>query len=226
MSKTTSRLRKTGVFTLAAEDSTTSSIAAPPPPAYSVTAPPAVGPASDTNPPVVDGKQPPDAAATNEAEPVNITAAFEKLSLTSPTPSYFPTTDACLAHLKLLFALQSMKEDVGYTDGLWGLWDSRAGPIDHSERSVEERAQDKQLQALSQIREKRWALFVARAVERYEAWWRSFPRSPLSEGDMMAASSDKYIDFTKDGSPPLIEWSEEMLPPLGMALPLLCGWHF
>lgn len=211
MSKTTSLLRKSGVLRVTAEDPNSAPTAPAPPPAYSATAPP------EAAPPVVDGRQPADAPADEEAEPVNITAAFEKLNLAYPTPSYFPTADACLAHLKLLFALQSMKEDVGYTDGLWGLWDSRAGPIDQSERGVEERIQDKQLQALSQIREKRWALFIARAVERYEAWWTSFPGIPISEADMMSASSERYIGFTSDGHPPLIEWSEEMLPPLGMS---------
>ena len=180
-----------------------------PPPAYSVSAPPA------------DGQQTPHVATTEGAEPVNITAAFEKLDLAWPMPSYFPTDDACLAHLRLLFALQSMKEDVGYTDGLWGLWDSRVGHIDPAERSVEERMQDKQLRALSQIREKRWALFVARAVERYEAWWRSFPTSPLSEADMMAVWSDRYVGFPQESGHPSIEWTEQMLPPLGMPPSLL-----
>ncbi|KAK0657793.1 hypothetical protein B0T16DRAFT_402554 [Cercophora newfieldiana] len=200
MSKTTSRLRKSGQFSLTTEDPNPSGSSVAPPPAYT---------------PQLDATEGPD------NEPVNITAAFEKLSLANPTPSYFPTADACLAHLKLLFALQSLKEDVGYTDGLWGLWDSRAGPINHSERSVEERAKDPQLRVLSQIREKRWALFVARAVDRYEAWWRSFPGQPLSEGDMLATASDKYINFTNDGNPPLIPWSEEMLPPLDV----LMVWH-
>lgn len=32
-----------------------------------------------------------------------------------------PDANTCLAHLKLLSPLQALKEDVGYTDGLWGL---------------------------------------------------------------------------------------------------------
>jgi hypothetical protein len=208
MSKTVSRLRKSGGLNLTASSSRSSADAPAPPPAYSAVAPP------EANPP---------ATAEDPTEGVNINAAFEKLNLENPTPSYFPTSDACLAHLKLLFALQSMKEDVGYTDGLWGLWDSRAGPVSNynPDRSIEERLQDKQLQVLSQIREKRWALFVARAVERYEAWWGTFPSRPLSEGDMLAPFSDAYIDFVKDGNPPWIEWTEEMLPPLDV----LMVWH-
>ncbi|KAL2157125.1 hypothetical protein VTH06DRAFT_6413 [Thermothelomyces fergusii] len=109
--------------------------------------------------------------------------------------------DVCLIHLKLLFAFQWMKEDVGFTDGLWGLWDSRAGepdPADIGQQNprnrqrratradggndipAELRAADKRLSILSKIREKRWAL-----------------------------PSD------------VISWTEDMLPPLD----ILLVWH-
>ncbi|KAK0631466.1 hypothetical protein B0T14DRAFT_490016 [Immersiella caudata] len=220
MSRTTARLRKSGESSLSARGSTQSVDASAPPPAYSAVAAPEASPSAAA----ASGRSPPNGATTEDPpEPVNVNAAFEKLSLANPTPSYFPTSDACLAHLKLLYAIQSMKEDVGYTDGLWSLWDSRAGPVANynPDRSIEERLQDKQLQVLSQIREKRWALFVARAVERYEALRKTFPARPLSEADMLATSSDAYIDFTKDNNPPRIEWTEDMLPPLDV----LMVWH-
>jgi hypothetical protein len=149
----------------------------------------------------------------------NLSSAFEKLSL-SNSPSD-PTPETCLAHLKLLFAIQGMKEDVGYTDGLWGLWDSRAGPLEHGQsvQSVEGKIQDQQLQILSQLREKRWALFVARAVERYRAWWRLFGGRPLREEDMMVQNSTAYVEFPSSVGSEGIEWREEMLPPLGLCRP-------
>lgn len=147
----------------------------------------------------------------------NLTFAFEKLCL-SDTPSD-PSPETCLVHLKLLFAIQAMKEDVGYTDGLWGLWDSRAGPLNPSVQSVAEKTQDNQLQLLSQLREKRWALFVARAVERYRAWWKLFGGRPLREDDMAVKDSSFYIEFPgRVGSKPM-DWREEMLPPLGLYRP-------
>ena len=157
-----------------------------------------------------------DAAPDVQDEIVNLTAAFETLSL-PPGPAN-ATADSCLAHLKLLFAIQSMKEDIGYTDGLFGLWDSLAGPLDDkTEKPIAEKLKDKQLHTLSQIREKRWALFVARAVERYEAWWRTFRGEPLREDDMMQEfTTTGYVRFT-DPPPasPVMHWNEQMLPPLG-----------
>lgn len=167
-----------------------------------------------------------------DADVVNLTAAFENLEIQNiPTD---PGVDTCLAHLKLLAAIQWMKEDVGFNDGLWGLWDAHAGPIDPllqrrpekpkekektgPEPSIEQRLRDKNLEALSQIREKRWALFVARAVDRYEAWWKAMVRRhggpPLSEKDMDIGHSTRYAAFPT-GTHALLFGSEEELPPLG-----------
>jgi hypothetical protein len=173
------------------------------------------------------------AAAADEA--VNVTAAFDNLKLSNAPVD--PSVETCLAHLKLLSAFQWMKEDVGFTDGLWGLWDSRAGPIDpiftrrpEKEKvdqekeatepgpSVEERIRNKNLEALSRVREKRWALFVARAVDRYETWWNSLARllnrRPLCEFDMDKAGSGRYAEFPT-ASDSILHWTEDTLPPLG-----------
>lgn len=192
-----------------------------PPPEYSAVAPD-------------NGNAAAAAAAADEA--ANVTAAFDNLTLSNVPVD--PSVETCLAHLKLLFAFQWMKEDVGFTDGLWGVWDSRAGPIDpvfttrpekekkaHHEKettehgpSVEERIRNKNLEALSRVREKRWALFVTRAVDRYETWWESRTRlldcRPLRESDMDDAGSDRYAEFpTAAGS--ILHWTEDTLPPLG-----------
>lgn len=208
MSKAASRLSKLGMSrpspTQNTPDQTASATA--PPPAYSAT---------ENNPPSTT-QSATDAVPGTQDEIANLTAAFETLSL-PPGPAN-ATADSCLAHLKLLFAIQSMKEDVGYTDGLFGLWDSLAGPLDDkTEKPIAEKLKDKQLHTLSQIREKRWALFVARAVERYEAWWRTFKGKPLREDDMMSEfPTTEYLRFTDP--PPasvVMHWEERMLPPLG-----------
>ncbi|KAM7186669.1 hypothetical protein V8F20_011302 [Naviculisporaceae sp. PSN 640] len=170
-----------------------------------------------------DQPPPADLPTAEETERVNLTAAFDNLKLTSNNPGS-PTPETCLAHLKLLFALHSMKEEVGYTDGLFGLWDSLAGPpavfkaLD--EKTLEEKAQDKQLAVLSKIREKRWAMFVARAVDRYQAWWKSMPASPLTEGVMADKGAGYYSTFATDASQAM-KWNANMLPPLDV----LMVWH-
>ena len=72
------------------------------------------------------------------------------------------------------------------------------------------------MMVLSRLREKRWALFVARAVDRYEAWWKSRFRLTLTEDDMGANTSfrERYLDFpTRSGA--RMNWSAAELPPLG-----------
>lgn len=142
-------------------------------------------------------------------------------------------SNTCLAHLKLLHAFQTLKEDIGYTDGLWGLWDRKAESdhkisIDfHKETQpagvaspaseTKKRTTDDEIKIrLSRIREKRWALFVARAVDRYEAWWATLPKEMLREEHMAKNSGSIYHKFTahKQG----MKWDEIMLPPLDVLM--------
>jgi hypothetical protein len=133
------------------------------------------------------------------------------------------TQDNCLTHLKLLHAIQGMKEDVGYTDGLWNLRDGLAnqhhgsllqiGPLPAGRDEHRMGEDEKRKLILSKIREKRWAIYVARAVDRYETWWRTHPVDMLTEADTVTAYSRKYTEFIHTGSE--MPWRENMLPPLG-----------
>ncbi|OHF04055.1 hypothetical protein CORC01_00394 [Colletotrichum orchidophilum] len=85
---------------------------------------------------------------------------------------------------------------------------------------------------LVKLREKRWAVYLGRAVDRYAAWWRSFVPDMLLESDMTTVVESeprppaetggssrqrghrtraRYEGFPE--SEPLI-WREDMLPPL------------
>ncbi|TQW05155.1 alpha-ketoglutarate-dependent sulfonate dioxygenase [Cordyceps javanica] len=136
------------------------------------------------------------------------------------------TEDRCLAHLKLLHAFKEMKEDIGYTDGLWGIWDSLVtdgkGPsLDSSkapsgvasgERSVDEGTK----MLLSKLREKRWAIFVARAVDRYEAWWNAQNIKMLKEADMTVGDGESYMRFPSTSHK--FEWNMSVMPPLDVIM--------
>jgi len=190
-------------------------------------APPAYN-ALDHDQSATDGRIPDDLGLPpSEAEigKVNLTEAFDKLSL--GTGSKYPDVDTCLAHLKLLFAFQVMKEEVGYTDGLWNIWDTRADDsatvsdvhdLEETPASgpAGDEASKKRLAILSKIREKRWAVFLARAVDRYEAWWTSMraPNGPLSGAVMFIPGSDKYEAFTSPSNE-TVAWDATNLPPLG-----------
>ncbi|KAL7788272.1 hypothetical protein V8C37DRAFT_388540 [Trichoderma ceciliae] len=163
----------------------------------------------------------------NPPSDIDVTASFANLSLSSNPPTGGPHVDTCLAHLKLLHAIHSLKEDVGYSDGLWGIWDSRAKwdtDILHGEAlppgvQLDKLGEDERVKlALSRLREKRWAIFLARAVDRYEAWWNAVNKykAMLTEEDMTNLGNPKYIDFTTSGAP--LPWKDELLPPLDVLM--------
>lgn len=136
------------------------------------------------------------------ADTDELTPALGGLSLAEP-PSPTPSQDACLAHLRLLYTFQVLKNEIGYRDGLFDVW--------------EERAVGGNPQVLAALREKRWALYLARAVDRYTAWWQSFVPDMLRESDMVAPGVEgregRYHGFAKEAVP--AQWTEDMLPPPG-----------
>jgi hypothetical protein len=167
--------------------------------------PPSAGLSSSTeSPPSYAVTNPTDNTAELTAAEMN--AAFANLNLPSVPPS-FPTSDHCLAHLKLLNTFHALKEDVGYTDGLFGLWDARC-------EVLEGRVRD---EALARTREKRWALYIARAVERFEVWWLKFlctlEEAKRLECKEMLGTEMKFMQFTSRGR--VQKWTTSMLPPVG-----------
>lgn len=168
-------------------------------------------PADNTGAPPAYSVEPKNDAAPS-AIAVDLAPALGELSLSGAAAGK-PTPDACLAHLRLLFAFQVLKNEVGYTDGLWEIWDERAKGS---------------AQVLAALREKRWALYVARAVDRYGAWWQSFVPDMLLEADLVTPGvvgrTSRYVGFVQEAKP--MKWTEEMLPPLGklaLILTLVAG---
>ena len=168
-------------------------------------------------------------SGTGSAPSADLSALFSGLKLGTEPEGPGPST--CIAHLKLLFALETLKEDIGYSDGLWSLWNSRIDGHElvqtpggeEEERRMSSEDIDiakKDRDFLSRIREKRWALFVARAVDRYEAWWNSMvDASPVKDDDRDSDDSTAYVNFPKDQMQRF--WTADILPPLGK--PYLCS---
>ena len=178
---------------------------------------------ADGGVPVADGKPP----LQPDAPPVDLTAAFANLRLSNGPRD--PDADTCLAHLKLLAAFQNMKEEIGYADGLWGIWDTRAndpnsavsqGDVtpqdirnDGGMPNANQQPSDNKMAVLSKLREKRWAVFVARAVDRYETWWKSMYVPYLTERSMTAPNQPEYELFPT--TPDALDWGRMVMPPLG-----------
>lgn len=160
-------------------------------------------PGADDSPPAYD--PPPYSAVAgatgSNSPPPDIAAAFSGLNLANEHLDT-PTPEGCLAHLKLLYAIRGLREEVGYTDGLWGIRDPDAGPEVTQEM-------------MSKLREKRWAIYLARAVDRYEAWWASLEGRDLTLDDMRARSSTAHELFPYGGAGAGMAWDEKMLIPLG-----------
>jgi hypothetical protein len=142
-----------------------------------------------------------------------INANFANLRI-EVIPPPFPDTDIVLAHLKLLETLFILKQEVGYTDGAFDLWDSRA-PGTAESVANDETARNTRNEALSKIREKRWALYVARAVRRFELWWAKvlclYEQGQILEQKNMLGKV--FQDFPIAGR--VQTWTTNMLPPLG-----------
>ncbi|KAI0127876.1 hypothetical protein BJ170DRAFT_702122 [Xylariales sp. AK1849] len=134
---------------------------------------------------------------------LSLISGFSRLQL-SRTPQA-PDVNICLAHLKLLFTFQSLKNDVGHHDGLWGLWDANVPTTQDRDK------------ALAKVREKRWAVFIARAVDRYEAWWNSLGGQFLTERDM-EKDRTRYLNFMTNWEP--MNLSKETIPPIDVLLVL------
>ena len=151
-----------------------------------------------------NGDSPPPSYSASAAQepPADISTAFANLNLHEPPAlAQTPTPDECLAHLKLLEAFYSLRQDVCQHDGLFGINDSFATASTEPERT----------QHLAKIREKRWQVYVSKANKRFEAWWTT---CVLPE----ARRQTQYAVTTLGRTPWVgekLNFERQNLPPLG-----------
>ncbi|GKZ25877.1 hypothetical protein AbraIFM66951_001470 [Aspergillus brasiliensis] len=125
---------------------------------------------------------------------------------TSPSPvPTFITPKQCVSHLKLLSAFAELRDVISNNDGLFGILDEGG----HQEGVPRDNCQDL-------VKEKRWAVYVARAVKRYTAWWfRCFPsEKPLLT--MADIRKDAFANVVKPKK--IVQWHEDILPPLDVLM--------
>jgi hypothetical protein len=104
--------------------------------------------------------------------------------------------DECIIHLKLLSVMANLRNSIRGTDELFGIRNSEAGNFSDPR---------KQTQAVMRIQEKRWAVYVARAVDRFTDWWQHC--LPNLNACRVSALND--LPEAK------IAWSANMMPPIG-----------
>lgn len=129
------------------------------------------------------------------------------------------TPDQCIAHLKLLEVFYQLREDIGNTEGLFGIADPVFSPEDTSDSSVH--AQDARALGEVRVREKRWAVYVERAVDRFAKWWefcvpttlQGAPSEMINTDDLCKRPKIDRIGF--EGIPIRQLASGDYLPPIG-----------
>jgi hypothetical protein len=181
-----------------------------------------------------------------EANP-ELHPVFDKLDFT-PSPLELPSTAECIVHLKLLHAFAKLRHNVGNQDGIFGINLEKGedikeevpeGGASHQPNGVHAHSktkgtgsahppieEQKAAAALGErIREKRWSVFVTKAVDRFEKWWNSL--SSKANPDFLPLTTDDFESTPNNNLPfqyhlPGLEgWGSRILPPLD----ILMVWH-
>jgi len=160
---------------------------------------------------------PPPSYQIEELSAKELTASLRKLDLSPRSTSIatsVPSNDECIAHLKFLGALAILREDVSESDGLFGIRDIEADVIGNEKEK-----------ALARIREKRWAVYVARAVDRFETWFNSLPKSKVGSGPggslrMSDIVQDSHFETLVNPGHKKLVWRADSMPPLDVLMVL------
>ncbi len=160
---------------------------------------------------------PPPIYRSEDSSAEELTASLRKLDLSSRNVSIataVPSNDECIAHLKFLSVLASLREDISETDGLFGIMDASASAFGSSEGK-----------AMAKIREKRWAVYVARAVDRFESWFNTLPNSKVGSGQggrlrMQDIFHSRDFETLVNPGGRRLSWTAEFMPPLDVLMVL------
>jgi len=158
----------------------------PPPPAYVTDAPPY--------------------SKEDIESPPNLTAGFSNLRISADDS---PNREQCIAHLKLLECFYRLRQNISSKDGLFGIYNQAL-------TSANGNRQCDDPHALSLLGEKRWAVYVSKAVDRFERWRDAVaPRQQrLMSADTNKGGLLETLVSTKTVYK-TISFSTDNLPPVG-----------
>lgn len=147
----------------------------------------------------------------NAIDPPDITAGFSNLKIVKGKDG-FPATEEVIAHLKLLECFYRLKQSIGSRDGLFGIYNELVtwhGITD----------ENKTAECLAKLAEKRWAIFVQRAVDRYEAWLNIVDPTAMPSRRSWLSAENRKGSLVEDGRVSIINRGN--LPPVDV----LMVWH-
>lgn len=122
------------------------------------------------------------------------------------------TSDQCAAHLKLLAALADLRDNVANTRGIFGIQDPDPELFQPDSKEANE--------AWARVKEKRWAVYTTRAVDRYAAWWTLCAPASRAQPKLSTLKSTSYEKITTSDEP--MKWSQDDMPPLGKLIHGAC----
>lgn len=126
------------------------------------------GPSSDPVPEYSESQvSPPDYTADGDALPPDYTAGFASLSISDEPSLEIPQVNETIAHLKTLECFYRLKQTIATTDGIFGIDNAKVVDI---ARTFGLGNGDGADEFLPRLAEKRWAIYVSRAVDRFHAW--------------------------------------------------------
>jgi len=171
--------------------------------------------ADSSSPPPGYVDAPPEYDAEDTLDPPDITAGFSKLHIGQPIAHGKPTVAQCIAHLKLLECFYRLRQTVGSTDRLFGI-DEKAvldSGVDKNEQTPE---------LLAKLGEKRWAVYVACAVDRFAAWSAAVaPSTGMMTMAQLEQEGPKGTLCEPNSAPPPLEFDANNVPPVDV----LMVWH-
>ncbi|KAE8372739.1 hypothetical protein BDV26DRAFT_285690 [Aspergillus bertholletiae] len=118
------------------------------------------------------------------------------------------TQDQCIAHLKFLAALADLRDNVTSINGLFEIKDPDPAVF---QSSIDD--------AWARVKEKRWAVYTARAVDRYTTWWQTCVQLPEQSPKLHDLKETRYDSITQQNR--AYNWSARTMAPLDV----LMVWH-
>lgn len=153
---------------------------------------------------------PPPSYNAEDDTPPDITAGFVHLELSqSSLNGDIPSSDSCTAHLKLLECFYRLRQKIGSSDGLFGIHNGVLAAMNNGEDP-----KDGKLMAL--LAEKRWAIYVTKAVDRFEAWRNAVAPKTTYLTVLDAASGGRLEQMVgADAQYTELAFDRGDMPPLG-----------
>ena len=162
-------------------------------------------------PPVYSAKDPNVIVSEYADQPPSLTAGFANLRLTAQDS---PNRDQCIAHLKLLKCFYRLRQKVGASDGLFGIYNDSLTAANNGMPCED-------AEILSLLAEKRWEIYVAKAVDRFERW-RDAVAPSKGRTTVSQTAVDGSLSYIISGMarPQGLSFTIDTLPPVGMSISL------